>query len=50
MLHEAMGDRKSALPLHEQALALRKEVLGETHPDHIETTTRPEARPVKVRP
>ena len=34
MLFEAQGDYAAARPLYEQALAIRKEVLGEHHPDY----------------
>ena len=33
MLLEAQGDYAAAKPLYEQALAIRKAVLGERHPD-----------------
>src|SRR5262249_37901598 len=33
-LYYSMGDRKQALPLHKEALAIRKEVLGEWHSDY----------------
>ena len=31
---ESQGDYAAARPLYEQALAIRKEVLGERHPDY----------------
>ena len=33
-LHEAMGDHRAALPLMQQALKLREEVLGKRQPDY----------------
>jgi hypothetical protein len=34
-----MGDYGNAEPLHEKALSIRKEVLGEKHPNTATSTT-----------
>jgi hypothetical protein len=34
-LLQAMGDQEGARPYYEQALAIRKKVLGEEHPDTV---------------
>jgi len=34
MLYKDMGEHATALPLAQQALQLRKDVLGENHPDY----------------
>jgi hypothetical protein len=34
MLYDAMGNYTAAEPLYKEALAIRKKVLGENHPDY----------------